>query len=268
MTRLLVALLVFFGATFGQNRAQAQFIKSIAVPEARTFTTDESGNIYVLRGKNELVRFDNNGDSTGFFRSVSNGEVSWIDATNPLRIMLYYQAFSKIVLLDRMLAPKNELDLKKLSIYNPSATGISADGKIWVYDFVNARLKKIDDQLNTNLTSNDMRMETQVVPAPTSLIEKEYKIYACDSAQGIFTFDRFGGYINTLEIMGVSKMQVVGKQLIYLKGDTLQAYDLQSFELKKMPLPGSTEDLIDARVERNRLFILYKNRLDIYQQND
>jgi hypothetical protein len=242
----------------------AQLIRSIPAPDARLLTTDESGNAYIVRGKGELLRYNENGDSTGFYRSIANGPIAWVDATNPLRVMLYYQAFSKITLLDRMLSPKHELDLKKLSIFNPSATAVSADGKIWVYDYVNARLIKIDEQMNTNLTSNDLRMEIQTVPSPLALIEKDARVYACDTAAGILTFDRFGGYINTLEIKGVSKIQVVGKQIIYLQDSTLHAYDLQTFELKKMPLPSQEEPLLDARIERNRLYILYKNKLDIY----
>jgi len=244
----------------------AQLLKSISTGEARLFTTDDNGNIYLVKTNNELIRYNREGDSTGNFRSVQNGDVTWVDATNPLRVLVYFQAFSKVILLDRMLTPKNELDLKKLGIFNPPATGVSADGKIWVYDYVNARLKKIDDQLNTISSGNDMRIESETVPVPLSLVERDYRVYLCDTIHGIYVFDRYGSYINTLEIKSSGKVQVIGQQIVYRIEDTLFSYDMKSLILKRMPLPYGTADMLDARLERNRMYILYKNRLDIYEQ--
>lgn len=241
-----------------------QPVKVIPVDHGRMISTDELGNVYLVKEDNSLVRYNQDGDSTGNFRSIQNGDLLWVDATNPLRILLYYPSFSKIILLDRMLTPKNELDLRKLNIFNAPAAGISADGRIWIYDFVNARLKKIDDQLNLSNTSNDMRIESQTVPRPTALLERDGKVYLCDSLNGIYTFDRFASYINTLEIKGVSRLQAFGSQLIYRNHDTLKAYDLKTLVLKTIPLPPPDQALTDVRIERNRMFFLYKNRLEIY----
>lgn len=258
----IILLLSCFFVSFRINAQQ--LIKSIPVDNARSIFTDESGNVYLVKEDNGLCRFNQNGDSTGDFRSIQNGELQWIDATNPLRILLYYPAFSKVILLDRMLTIKNELSLKKLNLYNPPAVGMSADGKIWVYDFVNARLKKIDDQLNITQTGNDMRQESQTVPHPSALLEKDSRVYLCDSVNGIYTFDRFAGYINTLEIKGVKELQAFGPQLIYRIQDTLHAYDLKTLSLKSMLLPKD-KDFIQARIERNRIYHLYKNRLEIFK---
>ena len=240
-----------------------ELLKTIPVEDAQLMTTDEMGNVYLVRGDNSLIRYSQNGDSTGNFRSIQNGDLTWVDATNPLRVLLYYANFSKIILLDRMLSPKNDLDLKKLNIFNAPAVGISVDGRIWVYDFNNARLKKIDDQLNVTQTSNDMRIESGTVPSPTCIIEREAKVYLCDSLNGIYTFDRFASYTNTLEIPAVSRMQAFGNQLVYRSGDTLRAYDLKTLSMKVIPLPQTT-DLLDVRIERKRMYFLYKNKLDIY----
>ncbi len=233
----------------------------------KLMTTDEMGNVYLVRGDNSLIRYSPDGDSTGNFRSIQNGDLSWVDATNPLRILLYYADFSKIILLDRMLSPKNDLDLKKLNIFNAPAVGISVDGRIWVYDYNNARLKKIDDQLNVTSTSNDMRIESGTVPEPTCIIEREAKVYLCDSLNGIYTFDRFASYTNTLEIRNVSRMQAFGNQLVYRSSDTLKAYDLKTLTLKIIPLPQVAE-LLDVRIERKRMYFLYRNKLDIYHTQD
>jgi len=244
-------------------RAQ-ELIKTIATPDARFISSDELGNVYLVREDNALIRYNINGDSTGNFRSIQNGDLQSIDATNPLRILLYYGNFSKILLLDRMLSVKNELDLKKLLIYNAPAAGMSTDGKIWVYDYVNARLKKFDDQLNITNVSNDMRQESQTVPKPVTLLEKDGRVYLSDPENGLYTFDRFASYINTLEIHGVKALQVFGSQLVYPLRDSLVSYDMQTLRQKTIPLPRD-KDFIQVRMERNRIYLLFRNRLEIYR---
>lgn len=258
-------LLLLLAACF--PAAAQDLIRSVPLNSARFMSTDELGNVYVVQQDNALVRYDAAGDSTGNFRSIQNGELQWVDATNPLRVLLYYPAFSRILLLDRMLSVKNELDLKKLSLFNAPATGISADGRIWVYDQVNARLKKIDDQLNITNTSNDMRQESETVPQPRSLLEREGRVYLCDPVNGIYTFDRFASYINTLEFRGLDQVQAFGTQLIYRSSDTLFAYNLKTLSLRSIPLPPAAR-LLQARVERGRLYLLYPERLDIYRTNN
>lgn len=261
-TTLLFLLLLVAGSAGAQ-----ELIKSIATANARFITTDELGNVYLVRQDNALIRYSSEGDSTGNFRSIQNGDLQWVDATNPLRVLLYYPAFSKVILLDRMLSVKNELDLKKLSIFNPPAVGMSADGRIWVYDFVNARLKKIDDQLNVVNTGNDMRQESATVPRPFALLERDTRVYLCDPVNGIYTFDRFASYLNTLEIKGVKQLQAFGSQLIYRSDDSLKAYDLKTLSLKTIALPLQS-DFINARVERNRLYLLFADRLELYRMNN
>lgn len=256
-----LAALVF---TFISVNAFAQDpLKSIPTGQARFITTDELGNVYLVREDNALIRYNANGDSTGNFRSIQNGELKSVDASNPLRVLLYYANASKVLLLDRMLSIKNELDLKKLQIFNAPAVGWSTDGKIWVYDYVNAKLKKFDDQLNITNTGNDMRQESQTVPMPSVLLERDSKVFMADAKNGIYTFDRFASYINLLEIKNVYDLQVFGTQLVYSDGDSLISYDLQTLTRNIIMLPAD-KNFIQARMERNRMYFLFEDRLEIY----
>lgn len=232
--------------------------------QARILTVDELGNMYVVRNDNTLLRYTENGDSSLFYRSVQNGDIGMIDATNPLRVVVYYPAFSKIVLLDRMLAVKNELDLRKINIISPPVVATSADGNLWVYDKFNARLRKIDEQLAEVGQSNDLRQQTATAPNPVFMIERERKLYLCDTLQGIFTFDQYGTYINTLTIFGVKRLQVYGPQLIYRHGDTMLSYDMQRIREKQLVIP-TEEHVIDAAMHRNKLWVLYADRVCLYQ---
>lgn len=227
-------------------------------------TVDELGNVYIVKADNNLVRFDENGNRTGTFNGVQNGDIRTVDASDPLRILLYYPAYSKLVFLDQMLTQKNELDLRRQNIFN-AAVASSSDGFLWVYDPFNVKLKKLDEQLSSVLESNEIRQEARAVPDPSFLTERNQKVYLCDTAKGIFTFDRYGNYVSTLPISGVKYLQVFGNQLVYRIGDTLFSYDFQRILTKSLLLPKNGTPILQAALSRNFLYVLYSDRLVYYQ---
>lgn len=258
---LLSALLLY-----SSGRAQAfQVIRSVPV-KAGILEVDELGNAYVVRKDNALIKFNESTDSVANYISIANGEITDVDVTNPLRVMLYYAGFAKLVLLDRMLAPKNELNLRKLNQLNIQVIAVSAEGNLWVYDQFSATLNKLDIELNYMVRGNDLRQQLDELPQPGYLTERDRRVYMVDTAQGIHVFDQYGSYINTLPIKGVSKLQVVGTQLIYRKGAELISYDFSKFNETSMPIPevpGS--DILQAAYCRNVLYVLYSDRLVWYR---
>ena len=229
---------------------------------------DDLGNVYVVRSNNSLVKFTETGDSSTFYRSVLNGDIGSVDVTNPLRVVVYYPSYAKVILLDRMLAPKNELDLKKINIVPNASVALSADGNLWVYDKFNARLLKIDENLQPVGQSNDLRQQLAEVPEPSYMVERERKLYLCDTANGIYTFDQYGTYINTLTLFGVEQLQVYGTQLVYRHAGTLHSYDLRKTSANQLLLPPRSARVLSAAINRHVLYVLYENELVLYKMPD
>lgn len=259
LLRLIILLLLSTAAQAGDS---LHVVKSIPM-QSRMMTVDELGNVYVVRNDNSLVRFTEQGDSSAFYRSIQNGDIGQVDASNPLRVVVYYPSYSRVVLLDKMLSPKNELDLKKLNIYTTAFVAAASDGDLWVYDLFNARLIKVNDQLQISTQSNDLRQQVDKVPGPSFIVERNRKVYVCDTAEGIYTFDQYGSYINTLSIYGVKYLQVVGSQLVYRNGDRLVSYDMRTVNTKELQVPGS--HIINAAISRDVVYVLYGDRLVLYR---
>jgi hypothetical protein len=261
-----LSFLLFFCAA----RAQPvlELIRSVPV-NANILQVDELGNAYVVRKDNALIKFNETTDSVANYISITNGEITDVDVTNPLRVMLYYAGFAKLVLLDRMLAPKNELNLRKLNQLNIQVIAVSAEGNLWVYDQFTATLNKLDMELNYMVRGNDLRQQLAELPKPGYLLERDRRVYMVDTAQGIHVFDQYGSYINTLPILGVSKLQVVGTQLIYRKDASLIAYDFGKFQETTIPIPEiAGTRILQAAYCRNVLYVLYSDRLVWYRSTN
>lgn len=264
MRTLLIIVIILIGTT--AQAADTMQVIRIMPMQARLFNIDESGNIYIVRADNTLTRFTDAGDSSAFYRSITNGNIGTVDATNPLQVTVYFPDFSKAVILDRMLTPKADIDLRKLNITSPTAVANSADGMLWVYDPFNARLRKVDEELNIRTESNDLRQQISFVPAPNFMVERDRRLYVCDSANGILIFDQYATYINTLPIYGLKYLQAFGQQIVYRQGDTLHSYNLESFRDKIMLLPQSNTPILQAAFGRNALYVLYADKLILFRR--
>lgn len=258
-------VILFFTLLFFQLGVEAQptLLKEIPM-KARLMSVDELSNVYVVHQNNALVRYSSTGDSNAFFLDIHNGDLDFIDVVNPLRILLYYPNFGRAVVLDRMLSAKNTLDLRNNSIATISSIASSADGNIWVYDRFNSRLKKVDEQMREILQSNDLRMEIQQVINGNYMLEKNWKLYLLDANKGIFVFDRYGNYIQQIQLPQLAKFQAVEQGIVYRKEDTLTTLHWDMIRESRMAIPKKESPIIDAQLSGDYLYVLHKDRLCIY----
>lgn len=240
-----------------------------ALPIQATFMAmDDIGNSYIVLKDNSLLRLNENGDSTGTYQSISHGNIGWVDATNPLRILVYFPAYNTVVTLDKMMAPLSTTKLQQVLPTRTTAIAAASDGTIWIFDRVNARLKKIDASLQESVASNDLRQELQQVPNPIAIIERNRNVYLSDSTLGIFCFDRYGNFINHYPILHIHRFDVQQGNLVYLFQDSLRIWDMERVKETKLPIPIRTTELLQASWQGNKVFALYQDAFIIYRFND
>jgi hypothetical protein len=250
---------LFFTLLLKADLGAQQVLLDKTIPDARTFTVDETGAVYVVFEDNSIVKYSNTGDSLLHFRSVQNGTLTKIDATNPLKLLLFYPDFSKIVVLDRMLAVKNEIDLKKIGIYNASIAGMSMDGNIWIFDQNNAQLSKINEQLQIVNQSEDLRQLIQTYIEPNFLTESQRKVYIADGNK-MMVFDQFGVYLNTIDLSFGQLEQVLGATLLYNNKIQAVSYELEG-GMSKFTQIVNNYPILAVRVSDGKIYYLYKNRI-------
>ncbi|HEY4150371.1 MAG TPA: hypothetical protein VGM41_15640, partial [Chitinophagaceae bacterium] len=231
-------LLLSAGSTFAQADTSIKLLREIP-GEYSDFTVDNLGNIFLLDQTNQLKKLSPEGDSIAVYSNATSfGTVYSIDASNPMKVLLYYRDFSTIVVLDRLLNPRNTIDLRKLNIFQAKAICQSYDNAAWVYDEGEAKLKRIGDDGSLIDQTGDLRLQLEEAPSPEWMEDNDRLVYLYDSARGLLVFDYYGTLKSKIAFLGWQDFQVVGKYIIGRKGALLERYQLSSLSLQERSLPA------------------------------
>lgn len=202
------------------------------------FTIDNLDNLYVLNSRNQVKKFNSNGDSVAIYNDVRKfGQATLIDVSNPLKVLLYYRDFATVVMLDRFLNVVNTVDLRKAGILQARTIGQSYDNKIWVYDEFEAKLKKIDEDGGLLQETPDFRLLLGQAITPVKISDENKYVYLYDPAKGVYVFDYFGALKNGILIQNWQNFKVSGKYIFGSKADTLNRYEISSFRVDDWQLP-------------------------------
>lgn len=229
---------------------------------------DYLGNLYIISSSGQIIKFNEKGDSVGVFNAVRNsGKLHSIDVSNPLKPLLFYKDFSTVIILDRFLANRSTLDLRKYSILQPAAIGLSYDNNIWVFDEYDSKLKKLDEQGNKLFESTDFRSIFSQSIRPSKIINESGSLYLADTAAGIFIFDNYGTYRKRIDVKNWTNFEVKKGTFIRTANDEIIIYNPVTFSDIKRKVPESFKPYIRSFTNNNR-FITFDNKsLKIYNFN-
>jgi hypothetical protein len=229
------------------------------------FTVDNLENIYLVNNNNQLKKLNSNGDSAGVFNDVRKyGKLYFIDATNPLKLLLYYRNFSTIVVLDRFLNIRNVINLRKQNIFNVKTISTSYDNNIWIFDEGDGRIKKIDDNGGVLSETVDLRMIFDTIPSPASITDQDGFVYLYDPGKGFYVFDNYGSLKNKLPFLHWNNAEVTGKNLYGFTDTSLFQYQTGSLSLKEFSLPASFSNAIQVKAVNGKVYVLHKEGLRQY----
>ncbi|MBS1565367.1 MAG: hypothetical protein JST39_13325, partial [Bacteroidetes bacterium] len=205
------------------------------------------------------------GDSIAVYSNAPRfGNLYSIDASNPMKVLLYYKDFGTIVVLDRLLNIRSTIDLRRLNIFQARSICQSYDNAVWVYDEVEARLKRVADDGTILDQTGDLRLQLEEAPTPSVIADNDRLVYLYDSARGMLAFDYYGTLKNKIAFLGWQDFQVVGKYILGRRGAVLERYQLSTLSLQERALPGLLREASKVRVAIDRLYFLRDNRLFIY----
>lgn len=261
---ILFSFLICTIISWSQNDSTFTFFKKIK-GEFSAFAVDHLDNIYLLTSTDQLKKLDAHGDSVAVFNNIRNyGKVSAIEVSNPLRVVLYYKNFSTIVVLDRLLNIRSAIDLRQQNIFQVQAVGLSYDNKIWLYDELEHKLKKIDEDGKLLFETSDFRQLFNEAFSFTSIFDQDGFIYLYDMQKGVFVFDYYGTLKRRIPLTGLKNFKAAGKYLFGIRNDSLIRYQPDIFLSKEMILPPDLRQATSIHFTASRVYALKNDGLEIY----
>ena len=150
---------------FGQNqKIVANKVDSIEFVTQNFIGIDSYGNYFY---ENENVLYKKTPTSTIQYQNVSLGKIKKVDIINPLKVVVFYENFNTVVLLDNQLNEIQKIDFSNPEIADgksilATAIGLSGQNKLWVfntnvqqiglYDFGTQKIKYLGTPLQQNFT--------------------------------------------------------------------------------------------------------------------
>ncbi len=260
----LAAAIFSCGISYAQDDSLFRFLKEIEYPIS-SFTVDNLGELYIINTNNQLKKYNEKGDSIGVFNQVTKyGKLSYVEARNPWKAILFYQDYSTIVLLDKYLNVLTNINLRKQNIFQVNAVTTSYDNNIWLYDEQENKLKKIDDSGNKIFESVDFRLLFDSVPTPQKIIDDNGFVYLYDPEKGLYIFDYYGSFKNRLPFLNWTDVTIIDKSIYGFDKSNLYRYEPPLPDIKNYVLPAAAQNNTALKVSNHKIYILKNQKLEIY----
>ena len=242
-------------------------VKKIEI-SAKYLTTDKLLNTYIVTEDDELIKYNPDGKEVYRYSNFELGEISHVDSSNPFNILIFYQEFQTVEILNRTLDKTLDFDFFKAESPNIKAVGISNDQHVWLYDELNFKLKKINSSGDVIFESADLSYSLKENFTPSFVLESGGNVYLSEANGAVFIFDIFGNYVARKDFrIPTAKLQLLNEILVYRNKNIFYIKDASLGELEnnnRIIMPSLTSKIIDAEIQKDRMVILQEDSFSIY----
>lgn len=258
--------LVLTGSVTAQTLLDSTNLVSEFVVNAKFVQADELGNLYVVSPNNQLYKYNSAGKVLATLNYNYNGNISSIDASNPMEIYVFYKEINRVLFLDNNLAYRGELDLTKLNITQASAIARSYDNGIWVFDLGDLQLKKMSKDGTITQSSGNIRqiIKTNFVP---NLIMENTKQVIINSDSICLFFDVFASYVRTKKVQTNTQIQLGNQHLFETTSNQINAIDLKLGNTIPYLKSNFDQKIKWSFVNKNNVYLWYNEKIKIFAIN-
>jgi hypothetical protein len=233
------------------------------------FYVDGFENIYLLNANNQIKKINDKGDSLAVSNALKRfGDIYSMDVSNSLKVIVFYKDYATMIVLDRFLKNINTIDLRKDGIMQTEAVALSYDNNYWVFDEVDNKLKKVDDNGNILLSTPDFRTVFADPFVPEKIIDYSGLVYLYNSTQGCKIFDYYGALKQSIEPLNWQNIQVFKNSIVGFDDSAIHVYNVPVFAANAYTLDPKMNDALKLQKRSNNLYVLKKDGLYVYAINN
>lgn len=259
--RTILFLFIFISTTSCFSQSKYTLIKIIEI-ESDYFTTDNQSNVYAVKA-NELSKFDKTGKLLYKYSNKNYGNITFVDASNMLRILIFYKDFLQVVFLDNTLSANGEIiSFDKIGFQQAQLVCSSHNSCMWIYDQQNFSLIRLDKNIEVIQQANNLNALLNDTLQPTSILEYDNRVFLNNPKTGILIFDIYGTYYKTIPVKNANQFQPIAEWIYYLADKKVKAYNIKTTEEKEFEMPIA--DFKNFRLEMDVLMLQNEKSISLF----
>lgn len=220
---ILVLCLFFIICSCNLTRNAGNEISDFTIND---FEVDKLGNYYLINDTGEIRKYSADKKILYTFKSSGNGNIATVDVTNPHKILVFYKEFQTILILDNTLTNISTIKLDDSQYY--TASGISNDGNIWLYNSLKNQLSKLSFEGIVIEELNPLNTPYPESISDSRIFDRENRLFMVDENLGIFTFNNFGFLEKIIPVTNVGKPEFSKNTFFYFDSskDQILQYEI------------------------------------------
>ena len=215
-----IFLFLNISIVWSQTPMKPFFMDSISVMADHYIGKDNLKNDYflfknALKKKNALQNYQ--------YQNLSLGSVGKVCITNPLQIVVFYENFNSLILLDNQLNETQQIDGNTFETpIKMEAFGLASQNQLWLYD---GFLQKISLY---NFKSNIHKIISTPIPNKIKNYSSDYNyFYWVDETNTLYSISLFGKIKKMGKIPEYDSIQIIdASKIIYIKDGNLFYFNL------------------------------------------
>jgi hypothetical protein len=239
---------------------QEQPLKRVLKTKLNYFTTDNIGNIYTVK-EDELIKYISSGKLFARYSNLKLGSITTVDATNPLKLLLYYRDFQQLVFLDNQLTTNSEpISLEALGYEQTDLVCAGANNSFWIFNKQNNDLIRFNENSKKVAFTGNLKQILKADIKPNFMREHNGYLFLNSPETGIYVFDIFGTFSRVISLKNLKQFEV-NEDIIYYQKDSLYcSYNYKLFEDACKLLPNYSS-LIDVEYNTSKIYLGFKDSL-------
>lgn len=155
------------------------------------------------------------------YKNVSLGKITKVDLQNPLKMVLFYEDFNSVVLLDNQLNKVTEINFSQNATpIVVSAIGMSTQNQLWIYNTLNQQIG-LFEYLKNEYKTISIPLTEQIKYYQTDFntfywIDKKYNWYSCNIFGKITSLGKIPEF-DKIQIISSSKYIFSQANRLFLK---------------------------------------------------
>ncbi len=266
MARTLSILLFITAFSIFSYAQETEELIATINEKAKTISSDRMGNLYLINDYS-IKKYDRQGKLIKEYNSKKYGTIHSIDATDPHKILVFFQEYATVLTLDNYLSPiGNSIDLNQLGYDKVSTIARSRDGGFWIYDKVSQKIFRLDSRWEKKYESVMITQWFGNRLYPTEMVEMNDRLYLNDPKFGLFVFDHFAAFDKKINLKQLNQIQVLDNTLYFVMNGEFCIFHIAKLARACKENEGDVV-IQQARIEKNRFYTSDGTEIKIFKTN-